>query len=119
MFSIPDGVDLCLQLNAAYPDVKIVMTQWPEAMLTAFQPGSGSGNDDFDIIAVANFPTYQNFHQAAYAKAQAAGLSNVIYFEPSAEVGAFPRGCAGHPDVQGHQAIAAQLGPFLKGYMAW
>lgn len=108
-----------MQMNAVYPGVKIVMMQYPEAMLGAFQPGSGSDTQGLDVLSPSNFPIYETYHQAAYNRAIAAGISNVYYFEPSASVGMFARGCIGHPSTAGHQAISAELIPYLKGLMAW
>ncbi|RYD32679.1 MAG: hypothetical protein EOP86_15160 [Verrucomicrobiaceae bacterium] len=65
------------------------------------------------------YEVYQSYHRAAFAKATAAGVSNLVYFTPSSGVGNYPRGCAAHPSVQGDQAIAADLEPFLKGVMGW
>ena len=107
------------QVNAVYPGVKIVMMQYPEAMLGAFQPGSGSVTQGIDVLFTSNYPVYEAYHQAAYNRAIAAGISNVYYFEPSARVGLFSRGCTGHPSLAGHQAISAELIPYLKGMMAW
>ncbi|KAK9832146.1 hypothetical protein WJX74_000668 [Apatococcus lobatus] len=106
-------------MNAVYPGVKIVMMQYPEAMLSAFQPGSGSVTQGIDVLLPSNYPVYETYHQAAYNRAIAAGISNVYYFEPSARVGLFSRGCTGHPGLAGHQAISDELIPYLKGMMAW
>ena len=110
---------VCMQLNSVYPEVKIVMVQWPLEMLTAYEPGSASTTQGTSIIPPENYPVYQSFHQAAYSRAQAAGLDNVVYFEPPDTVGAFARGCAGHPSLQGHQALAEALTPFVAGIMGW
>ncbi|KAK9816240.1 hypothetical protein WJX74_002444 [Apatococcus lobatus] len=88
-------------------------------MLTAYQPTSSSTSNSVSILASPMYQVYQGYHQAAFAKAKAAGLSNFFCFAPTASVGNYPRGCIGHPSVQGDQAIAAELEPFVKGVMGW
>lgn len=88
-------------------------------MLTAYQPTSSSSSQNVGILPSPMYQVYQSYHTAAFANAKAANVSNLYYFRPSANVGNYPRGCVGHPSVQGDQAIAAELLPFVKQVMAW
>lgn len=88
-------------------------------MLTAYQPSSSSSCQGVGILPSPMYQVYQNYHTAAFATAKAANISNLYYFRPTASVGNFPRGCVGHPSVQGDAAIAAEIGPFVKQVMGW
>ncbi|KAK9849525.1 hypothetical protein WJX84_003061 [Apatococcus fuscideae] len=106
-------------LTTDYPGVKIIMVQYPATLTNAYQPGLLYGNQVANLVPPDNWPVYDIYHQAAFTAAQAAGLTNVVYFELPDVVGEFPRGCAGHPSVQGDAAIAAQLAPFVSQVMGW
>ena len=101
------------------PQAKIVMLQLPASMVSAYQPSSPDPLQSYSILDPVQYQIYERYMQAAFACIQSLGIPNVSYFTLPETVGAYPRGCLGHPNAQGHQAAATALLPYLRQLMGW
>ena len=95
------------------------MVQLSLSMVSALQPQSSDPTQSYVILDPVEYSVYVKYMQAAFARIQATGTSNVSYYSFPEEVGNFTRGCISHPGVEGSRAAADAITPYIRKLQGW